>query len=113
MYREGILNEEEAVSLLSIMGYKSNNIQLLLAREDLKQHAEYEKTVVSNIKKLYIGGMIDRTDVFAQMGKLATPSNFIEQSLTVWDLEKFGKKELEYLTFSLEDGVRLFTEFSL
>jgi hypothetical protein len=43
------------------------------------------------VKKLFIAGIYDRTDVFQELGRLDTPADFIEQSLAVWDLEIANK----------------------
>lgn len=88
MYRDGILNENEATDYLLSLDYKPQAISLLLAYQLLKRDEQYERTIINNVKKLYINGLYDRTDVFEQMGKLDTPSDVVYQSLEVWDLER-------------------------
>ena len=91
MYQDGILNETEASGYLKALDYKPQAISLLLVHRDLKRDEAYERQVISNVKALFIGGLYDRTDVFAKLGKLATPDTVIKQSLAVWDLEKERK----------------------
>lgn len=88
MYRDGILNDNEATSYLTALDFKPNAIILLLSHQILKRNEQYERTVIQNVQKLYVGGFYSRSDVFVQMGKLDTPSDVIVQSLTVWDLAK-------------------------
>jgi len=91
MYQDGILNTLEATTYLTALDYKPQAIELLLVHRDLKRDEAYERQIISNVKALFIGGLYDRTDVFAQFGKLATPDAVIKQSLAVWDLEKERK----------------------
>lgn len=91
MYQDGILNDLEATGYLAALDYKPQAISLLLAHRDLKREEAYERQIIGNVKALYVGGLYDRTDVFAKLGKIATPDAVIRQSLAVWDLEKERK----------------------
>lgn len=91
MYQDGILNEFEATGYLTALDYKPSAISLMLAHRELKRDEEYERQIISNVKALFIGGLYDRTDVFAKLGKIATPDAVIKQNLAVWDLEKERK----------------------
>ena len=104
MYQDGILNTLEATGYLEALDYKPQAISLLLAHRDLKRDEEYERQVIGNIKALFVGGLYDRTDVFAQLGKLATPDTVIRQNLAVWDLEK-ERKVVVPTTVQLKDMV--------
>lgn len=91
MYQDGILNNFEATTYLTALDYKPSAIALFLAHRDLKRDEVYERQIISNVKALFIGGLYDRTDVFAKLGDIATPAEVIRQSLAVWDLEKERK----------------------
>jgi len=91
MYEDGILNEEEATAYLRALGYLEDYILLLLAQRDLKRQEKFENKVFGYVEDLYVAGVYDRSDVFAELGKLDAPGSFIEQSLQVWDLEKRAK----------------------
>lgn len=91
MYQDGILSDMEATGYLTALDYKPQAISLLLAHRDLKRDEAYERQIISNVKALFVGGLYDRTDVFAKLGKIATPDAVIRQSLAVWDLEKERK----------------------
>lgn len=87
MYEDAILTENEAITYLTALDFRPEIIALLLAQRDLKRQATYERQVVANVRKLYIAGIYDRSDVYAALGKLDTPAAFIEQSLDLWDLD--------------------------
>jgi hypothetical protein len=91
MYRDGLLNHTEAVASLSGLGYRSGDIELLLAHQDVKRQAEYEQQIISNVKAMYIAGTIDKNRVIHELGVLDTPASFVEQSIRVWDIEKEKK----------------------
>lgn len=91
MYEDGILNYDEASAYLSALDYRDDAIGLLLAHRDLKRQERYERQIIDNIKKLFIAGVYNATDVYEQLGKLDTPASFIEQSLDVWRLEQANK----------------------
>ncbi len=91
MYKDGILDEREASTYLDALDYRESDVSLLLAHQDLKREQEYESRVIEIIKELFVRGVISRTDVFSELGKLDTPGHFIEDSLAVWDLEKKRK----------------------
>jgi len=104
MYQDGILNEFEATSYLEALDYKPSAIALMIAHRDLKRDEQYERQIISNVKALFIGGLYDRTDVFAKLGKIATPDAVIKQNLAVWDLEK-ERKVMVPTTTQLRDMV--------
>lgn len=91
MYQDGILTGVESTGYLEALDYKPQAIALLLAHRDLKRDEAYERQIISNVRALFVGGLYTRTDVFAQLGKIATPAAVIQQSLAVWDLEKERK----------------------
>lgn len=91
MYKDGILNNNEADSLLSSLDFNDASISLMLAHQDLKRDEEYERAIINNIKALFLAGIYDRTDVLAKMGQLNTPPDVIRQSIAVWDLDKERK----------------------
>jgi hypothetical protein len=91
MYQDGILNPTETETYLTVLDYRPESIALLMAHRDLKRDETYERQIISNVKALFIGGLYDRTDVFAKLGKIATPDTVIKQNLAVWDLEKERK----------------------
>lgn len=104
MYQDGILNSHETTLYLTTLDYRPEAIALLMAHRDLKRDEAYERQVISNVRALFVGGLYDRTDVFAQLGKLATPDTVIKQSLAVWDLEKERKVAVP-TTVQLKDMV--------
>lgn len=87
MYQDGLLNETEATTYLTALDFSAEIILLLLAQQDLKRQAKFEGQIIANVRKLYIAGIYDRTDVYTDLGKLDTPATFIEQSLDLWDLD--------------------------
>jgi len=91
MYKDGIIFEEEATTYLEALEYRDYDITLLLAHQDLKREQEYEGRIIEIVQELFVRGIIGRTDVFTELGKLDTPGHFIEDSLQVWDLEKKRK----------------------
>lgn len=88
MYREGVLNEEETTGFLRALEYKTSDIILLVARQDLARQTEYETTVKKEVRLGYLAGIYDRSQVFGLLGQLDPPSGFIENALEIWDLEK-------------------------
>lgn len=98
MYRDRILNEDEATDYLLALDYRNDAIALLLAHQDLKRQEEYESAIITNTKKLFFAGVYDRNDVYDQLGKLDTPGHFIEETLTVWDVEKKASVKTPTLT---------------
>lgn len=88
MYRESVLNENEATSYLTALGYGVEEISLLLVREDLQKAEAYEKEIVENVRLGFIAGTFDEGDVYAQLGKLDPPADFIRDKLEIWTLEK-------------------------
>lgn len=105
MYKEGILNDDETRNYLSALDYRQADIELLMVRVELNRAAEYEKQIISNVKKLFMLGEYTRTDVFSALGKIDTPATFIHQSLQVWDLEKLAKVRIPTIT-QLRDMVK-------
>jgi len=88
MYRDSILNDNEATAYLDALGFDVLESGLLLAREDLAKTELYEKEVIKNIKTGYIQYVFDDGDVYAQLGKLDPPAGFIEDQLALWKLER-------------------------
>jgi len=88
MYREGILNSEEAREFLSILRYSDYIIDLLLMREDLKAQREYENDIINAVKKLYTYHRIDRNDAYARLAKLDMPATYIDRTLELWRIER-------------------------
>lgn len=88
MYKDGTLNEGETDTYLTALGYRDDDVALLIARIDLQRQSEYEKEVKENVRLLYLAGLLDRGDVFQQLSALEPPSGFVENALAVWDLEK-------------------------
>lgn len=88
MYRDSILNETETTAYLDALGYASESIGLLLAREDLQKVADYEAEVVTNIKSGFMANIYDETDVRAELGKLDPPAGYVDDQLELWRLEK-------------------------
>jgi hypothetical protein len=91
MYRDGILSVNESVDYLTLLNFKAHDIGLLLTHEDIKRQQNWEGKIISIVKEMFIGGIIDETEVFSELGKLDTPGAFIEQSIAVWRLEKKRK----------------------
>jgi hypothetical protein len=114
MYQDGILNVEETSIYLTALDYKPESISLLIAHRDLKREEEYERQIISNVRALYVGGMYDRTTVFAKLGVIGTPDAVIQQSLAVWDLEKERRVKLPSITQlrdMAQEGVITIPEF--
>lgn len=88
MYRDSVLNESEASAYLGALGYGTEEIGLLLVREDLQRNEQYEKEVVKNVRLGYLAGTFDRSDVYGQLGKLDPPADFIRDRLEIWELER-------------------------
>lgn len=98
MYQDGVLNSVETETYLRALDYRSESIALLMAHRDLKRDEAYERQIISNVKALFVGGLYDRTDVFAKLGKIATPDAVIRQNLAVWDLERERKVKVPTIT---------------
>jgi hypothetical protein len=88
MYRDSVLNENEASGYLTALGYEEATIGLLLVREDLRKAADYEKEVVTNIKSGFMANIYDENDVRAELGKLDPPAGYVDDLLELWKLEK-------------------------
>jgi hypothetical protein len=88
MYRDSVLNENEATGYLTALGYEETSIGLLLVREDLRKAADYEKEVITNIKSGYMANIYDENDVRAELGKLDPPAGYVDDMLELWRLEK-------------------------
>lgn len=104
MYQAGILDENESTIYLTALGFRNDDIALLLAHRELKRQEAWESSIIKIVKDMFIGGIIDETEVFIELGKLDTPANFIEQSLSVWRLEK-KRKVVVPTTTQLRDMV--------
>jgi len=88
MYRENILNDEEAIAYLEALGYNAPTIGLLLAREQLAKEEDYEREVIKNVKAAFIAGIFNENDVRAELGKLDPPAGFVDDQISLYRLEK-------------------------
>ncbi len=91
MYKDGILNYNESIQMLTSLDFNPASMSLMLTHQDLKRDEEYERAIIRNVKDLFIGGMYNRQDVLIELAKINTPPDVIRQSLAVWDLEKERK----------------------
>lgn len=87
-YYDGTLNRNDAIEYLNALGYRSDDIGILLARQDLKREEDYEKQVVENTRLLFLEGEFSETDVYSTLGQINPPAGFIENMLSLWRLEK-------------------------
>lgn len=98
MYEDNVLNPTETTTYLTALGYRDDDITLLMIHRDLMRQDKYEKLVVNNTKKLFIAGIYDTTQVYAELGKLDTPGHYIEETLIVWRLEKKARVKIPTIT---------------
>jgi hypothetical protein len=98
MYEDGVLNQEETSAYLAALDFNISDITLLMIHRDLRRQEKWEKQIISNVRKLFIEGIYNRTDVFGELGRLDTPGTYIEQTLQVWDLEKKAKIRIPSVT---------------
>lgn len=88
LYRDGVINREELVNLLEALAYSGMEIDLLIARIELKKIEEYEKEIVKNIRLSFVGRIVDENYVYQELGKLNPPAGFIEERLAVWRIQR-------------------------
>jgi hypothetical protein len=88
LYREGVLNRDDAFSFLRDLGYPEEHANYILALEDMRISAERFRLIKSAVKRRYVRGLIDRNDVVVLLSKWGISSQEIEKAVEAWDLEK-------------------------
>lgn len=88
LYKDGVINKEELLNLLEALGYSGMEIDLLVARIELKKIEEFEKEIVKNIRLSFVGRLVDENYVYQELGKLNPPAGFIEERLAVWRIQR-------------------------
>jgi hypothetical protein len=109
LYREGIIpNRDEAKKMLMTLGYDEHEAELLLSLEDLKIEEEKKKEeekekkelekklrelTKSDIKKLYILGLIDRDECIKLLQRIGYTGDTLKYIMLLFDYEKDQKEE--------------------
>ncbi len=87
-YTDNIINEGVTQAMLKDLGYIEEEINILLARADLKRQSKYEKELTETVRVAFVGRQIETQEVFARLSLLNPPSGFIEERLTIWELQR-------------------------
>lgn len=87
-YTDNIINEDATIAMLTDLGYILEEVQILMARADLKRQAKYEKELTETVRVAFVGRRIEEDSVFAQLSALNPPAGFIEERLTIWRLQR-------------------------
>lgn len=87
-YKRGYFTESEARASLTALGYDSTEVDYYLALSDYNRDKDRKEEYISNIKSLYVTGVIAGNDVLDQAEAIGISSDEIEQLLEVWQLER-------------------------
>jgi len=87
-YEDSTINLEETKAMLLDLGYDESEISILLARSDLRKQQVYEKEFVENVRLAYVSNEITENDVISELQKLDPPTGFIDDKLSIWQLQK-------------------------
>ena len=87
-YTDGIIKEEDARSYLNAIGRKPLEIDLLIARADLKRQEEFEKELIKNVRVSFVAGIIQENDVYQQLSDIDPPAGFVEDRLKIWRIQR-------------------------
>jgi len=87
-YRDAIITRPEATEYLDTLEYGIDEIEVLLARIDIKKEQAYEKEIITNVRVSFVGGVIEENDVIAQLNAINPPAGFVEERLKIWRLQK-------------------------
>jgi len=93
-YEAKLLSREEAKSMLIQTGLAEDVAEFYLALKDYEIEKKRVSKYVEAIRKLYLNDVIDEGEVATIFNKLGLPVDMIDETLTLWDLEKMGKVAL-------------------
>lgn len=97
-YQDGMIDRATATEMLSKGGYDATTIDFYLNSIDFKQGLDVKNIKLQNIKKRFIEGMIDESQVNAEIGLLALPSERTEALLELWTTERENQTQLLTIT---------------
>jgi hypothetical protein len=87
-YRDRIIDRTTAIEMLKGLELGDELIDLLLAKEDLTITKQLQNEAVENVRLSYVGKFIEINDVYNILGKLNLPAGFIEDRLSIWNLQR-------------------------
>jgi hypothetical protein len=97
-YSDGMIDRGTAESMLKSGGYDGTTIGFYLDAIDFKHSLDIKNIKLQNIKKKYVEGLIDETDVSGEVGPLNLPAERITALLELWTTERENQVALLSIT---------------
>jgi len=87
LYIEGVITAEQARQFLRDLGYTDEQINYLLALEEMRKNSRRIERIKNIVKKKYLKGLMSRNDVVVALSRYGLSSREIDEALELWDLE--------------------------
>jgi hypothetical protein len=88
-----LIDADKTKTLLGALGYSTEEIELLLARQNHKEEMDTLTALLKAYKDLYIKGLADKADIQKELQAIPLPAENIAKLFTMWDLEAFSKMD--------------------
>lgn len=97
-YGDGMIDRATAETMLKSSGYDETTIAFYLNNVDFKETLEVNRIKLANIKKKYLEGLIDETNVNSEINLLNLPAERVNALLELWTTERENQTALLTLT---------------
>lgn len=94
LFVEGVINENEAINYYEQLDIVSDVYRLYLERAKLQIQKNYETEYVENVRLSFVGRKIGKDEVISRLNQLAPPAGFVEDKLSIWELQQERAIEL-------------------
>lgn len=88
MYGERLITEADTISILSGMGYSSDDAQSMVELANLKRLRSFINSAVSKVRSAYTTGRMGEVEASATLDQLGIPNEQRDDMLTLWDIER-------------------------
>jgi hypothetical protein len=90
-YKERLIDEAAAISMLESLGYTTEGINMLLAQADFDNAESLLTSQITLAHDSYTRSIWDRGTTLAYLNKLNLLGEKVDVLLSTWDIEKTGK----------------------
>lgn len=88
MYEERMFTADEAVSMLTGMGYSADDAQSMIELADLQRLRKFINNAVSKVHSAYVTGKIDEIEASSALDSLGIPNQSRDDYMALWDIER-------------------------
>lgn len=88
MYEERMFTSDEAIDMLTGMGYSADDAQAMLELADLQRLRKFINNAVSKVHSAYVTGKIDEIQASSSLDSLGIPNQSRDDYMALWDIER-------------------------